>query len=177
MLVSRLLVGNNLGIVSVDSVVIDPTRTVVIQFSTRSKARLDLKVDQQLDRSGWRRAWRLPHGRDLAAYVGNGVLTGNVLAVFQHLGALVVNLIGIVAVVVNQRNVGQWLSQLTWIRQAHLNASMYFIAINIGLVVNRLAAFDPMLIRRLRVRLDIWRVGWHGVVVDPTRTAVGQLGT
>ena len=57
MLVSRLLVGNNLGIVSVDSVVIDPTRTVVIQFSTRSKARLDLKVDQQLDRSGWRRAW------------------------------------------------------------------------------------------------------------------------
>ena len=138
MLVSGLNVGNDLGIVGVDRVVVDPARATVGKRRTRCNAIIDLKVDQQLNVSGWCIARRLTHCRDLTANIGNRVLTRGVLTVFNDLSALVGHVLLELAVVVNQGYVRQWLSQIRLVWQAHLNACVNCVTIDVGLVINRL---------------------------------------
>ena len=51
---------------------------------------------------------------------------------------------------------------------------MGYRTINIDFAVNRLRSFDPVLVSRLSVRSNAWRVGWHRLVVQRTGTVVFQ---
>ena len=89
--------------------------------------------------------------------VGNRVLVRRVNPVFVDLGGNIVSLVLEVGVVVNNLDLRLWLSQLRWVRQAHGNLTVNRIAVNIGLAVNHLITFDPVLVSRLLVGNDLWR--------------------
>ena len=99
-LVRILLVRLNRPVWRSNRLIVDRTRTTVNQTGARSNVRVDLEVNVQINCAGRRRGSVLARGRNLAIGNGDRVLAGNVLAVFQHLGTLVVNVLSKLGVVV-----------------------------------------------------------------------------
>ena len=112
MFVRRLRVRIDDWIVGWDRLVVQRPGTRVNQLGTAWRIRIDLKVSNQSYRAAWRRAWRLPRGRDMTIGRSDRVLIGNVLAVFLNANITWIrNILGQLRVVIDQLYLSQLLSQ------------------------------------------------------------------